>query len=510
MPVSARIYAYRKQLLVFFVLLSAVLLRTVVFTGHPGGLNQDEASIGYDAWSLLNYGVDRNGYSMPVHFLAWGSGQNTLYAYFSMPFIWIFGLNVFSVRCVNLLFGIITVLVIYLLVKKYCGFKTAIIATALTAIAPWHIMLSRWGLESNLFPAMLIISIWLMSKAFEKNLLLPVAAFSFGLCMYAYGSAYVVVSLFCLTSFIYILVKKLIPLRICIISAIIFLLVSLPVYLFVATNLFHWGSLSIGPFSIPETYVSRMTAELGFNLKNTFKYIFELLVLQYDSNNRNSLPVYGCIYLISLPFFIIGAIKLAKTKGEFRLIIFNLMICSFVLFFFYEIPNINRLNAIYLPMIICTAIGLSDILKNKSTAAAAIISYAMFFSGFCFQYFGMEYRNTVAKEFFVSFDKAILKAQEVSENNGTIYVTQRVNMPYIYVLFYTKTNPETYIKTVSFQDPNVQFQQVLSFDRYIFNTEPLRERQKGIYIVDNHEYDYMYSLSNEIYTYENYSVVVVS
>lgn len=88
------VYLYIKKnpwpLLLF--LLGAVI-RILYIGSIPPGLNQDEASIGYDAYSILHYGIDRNGVHLPIHLIAWGSGQNALYAYLSMPFIWLFGLT---------------------------------------------------------------------------------------------------------------------------------------------------------------------------------------------------------------------------------------------------------------------------------------------------------------------------------------------------------------------------------------------------------------------------------
>lgn len=106
----------KKAIIFFAVLFSGILVRLIDFPNHPSGLNQDEASIGYDAWSILNYGIDRNGVSYPVHLVAWGSGQNALYAYLSMPFIALFGLNVFSVRIVNLLFSLLTIIAVFFII----------------------------------------------------------------------------------------------------------------------------------------------------------------------------------------------------------------------------------------------------------------------------------------------------------------------------------------------------------------------------------------------------------
>ena len=71
-------------ILVCIILLLGFLVRLIGITDYPNGLNCDEASIGYEAYSLLNYGIDRNGNSWPVFLEAWGSGQNALYMYIIM------------------------------------------------------------------------------------------------------------------------------------------------------------------------------------------------------------------------------------------------------------------------------------------------------------------------------------------------------------------------------------------------------------------------------------------
>ena len=80
------------------ILFIGFAVRIVGIGSIPGGLNQDEASIGYEAFSLLKYGIDRNGIANPVHLLSWGSGQNIAYAWLCMPFIAVFGLSVFTIR----------------------------------------------------------------------------------------------------------------------------------------------------------------------------------------------------------------------------------------------------------------------------------------------------------------------------------------------------------------------------------------------------------------------------
>ena len=86
----------RQAILIGVVLVLGVFARTWEYGHLPPGLNADEASIGVEAYDLAHFGVDRNGVSYPVHFIAWGSGQNALYGYILIPFVAALGLS--SVR----------------------------------------------------------------------------------------------------------------------------------------------------------------------------------------------------------------------------------------------------------------------------------------------------------------------------------------------------------------------------------------------------------------------------
>lgn len=94
-----------------------------MFGKVPGGINQDEAYAGYEAYSLLHFGVDSHGYTNPVYLVLWGSGMDALYSYLSIPFVAILGLNKISIRLVQAIFSIIMLVFIYKLQKKVYGEK---------------------------------------------------------------------------------------------------------------------------------------------------------------------------------------------------------------------------------------------------------------------------------------------------------------------------------------------------------------------------------------------------
>ncbi|MBR1970988.1 MAG: hypothetical protein IKA18_00265, partial [Clostridia bacterium] len=103
----------------FAILAIGVLARVLFFWNIPNGINQDEAFAGYNAYSLLKYGIDTSGYAFPVYFTAWGSGMNALETYLAMPFVAIFGITAFAIRIPQVITGIFSIFVIYKLVEKY-------------------------------------------------------------------------------------------------------------------------------------------------------------------------------------------------------------------------------------------------------------------------------------------------------------------------------------------------------------------------------------------------------
>ncbi|MBE0680533.1 MAG: glycosyltransferase family 39 protein [Anaerolineales bacterium] len=155
-------------ILLSLILLLGILIRAWNFGSLPSGLNQDEASSAVDAYYLYHYGVDRNGISYPVHFIAWGSGQSLLYGYLLIPFV-ASGLNPITTRLPMLLLGVLTLPIMYLVGYRTAGRRFALIAVFLLAVSPWHIMMSRWGLEDNTLPFVFLVGYLCMLLSTRNN-----------------------------------------------------------------------------------------------------------------------------------------------------------------------------------------------------------------------------------------------------------------------------------------------------------------------------------------------------
>ena len=102
------------------LILIGVLVRGWALGAVPGGLNQDEAFAGYEAWSLLTSGVDSWGYPYPCYLVAWGSGMNALESYLAMPFLQILCRNM-NVRTERAFMAITSGAVLFTWLLRFMG-----------------------------------------------------------------------------------------------------------------------------------------------------------------------------------------------------------------------------------------------------------------------------------------------------------------------------------------------------------------------------------------------------
>ena len=85
---GSKISDRQRRMAFWAILLFAVLVRCIAFGSVPGGVNQDEAMAAVDGRALAQYGTDRFGMRLPVHFAAWQVGQmSVLLSYCMVPFI---------------------------------------------------------------------------------------------------------------------------------------------------------------------------------------------------------------------------------------------------------------------------------------------------------------------------------------------------------------------------------------------------------------------------------------
>ncbi|MBE7021883.1 MAG: hypothetical protein E7414_01525 [Ruminococcaceae bacterium] len=449
-----------------------VLIRFLFIWKFPAGLNQDEASIGYDAFADLTFGMDRNGDHNPVYSVAWGSGHSSLYLFLIKPFIALFGLNTFSVRIVNAIFGSLALFAFYGTAKKLRGPLFSLVALFMLVINPWHIMMSRWGLECNLFPNVFLIGLYFLLKGEEKRIFYPLSLFIFGLSLYAYGTSYMFVPVFLGIAAICLYRQRKIELKMLLVSAAVFIVTAIPIFLFMCINIFQLKPMDWGFLSFPRlaegryhTTVTVLGGDLVRQMLRNLGTFLKILITGNDGLIWNSIPGFGVLYMFSLPFVFLGLYSLCtdkKNKGRFLLI--TMLPAIFVLVLLSEV-NINRANIVFPLIIYLAAEGIyMTVGRGKGVFFSVITVYLASFCIFTTVYF-TSYQKKIGSAFFEGFGEALTYAAE--QTDDTIYMTEYVNAPYIFALFYEKEDPQHFIDTVDYAYKNTSVRPVNSFGRYV-------------------------------------------
>ena len=451
-----------KALLMFFAL-TAIMVRVWEFGNVPGGFNQDGAMAAVDAKALADYGTDHYGMSLPVHLTAWGYGQmSALLCYLMVPFIKLMGLNAVSARLPQLIISLLGLAVLYLFSRDAFGKKAALVVFALGSIAPWHILQSRWALDCNLYPHFFLFGIYFLNRSLEarrSKLLLCISMVMFGLCMYCYGVSIYTMPLFLLMACIYLLVKKELSIGEALLALAVWLAVAWPFILVMAINYFGWDTVEIGPFTLPYFSGSVRSNDILFFSENFFSQLWEnikslqrTVFAQGDDLPWNNIRGFGSIYLFSLPFAVLGFVwtllHLKEKPGAALLLFFFLTglwcgLCT-------NGVNINRINIIFYPQIIFTALGIYTVLcrinafpAHLGVAAAYLLAFALL----CNTYFG-SYARSMDYYFFKDFGSAVTALKDSDAER--LYITgksQGENTPYvseILTLFYHETDAEYY------------------------------------------------------------------
>ena len=148
------------------ILLIAAALRLVEPGQSPPGLNVDEAVNAWNAWSLLQTGMDQHGVPWPVFdSRGFGQGMTTVYLYALIPFQARFGLSAESARLPAAVGGVLAVLLLFYVGRRLFGGAVGLAAAGLLAINPWHIQQSRWGHMGALFPLLVLLALAAMLAA---------------------------------------------------------------------------------------------------------------------------------------------------------------------------------------------------------------------------------------------------------------------------------------------------------------------------------------------------------
>ncbi len=474
-----RNYLLYSILVIIFAL--ALFLRVYKLGEFPVGFHQDEASLGYNGYSLMLTGKDDNGNRFPLYVDMFGDNRPSGYHYLTIIPVIFFGLTEFATRFPGAIFGSATIFAIYFLVVAIFKNKSlGLISAFLLAIAPWHLVLSRASAESIVALFFILLGFGLIIHSLRNQKLLflfsgtLLASFSF----FFYHTPRIFVPLFFLSLllFLFSTLRKYKNNRYKISLIGSFLFLSIMVFIlvfFVKGGTGRYNQVNI--FSFPETKLvmeeqirengiagtSSLITRIFHNKVVNYSFAFVSNYFEYFSGSflfiKGGLPIWynvpgmGLVYVITLPFVIWGVILLAVHKDKiYKIPLIWLLIAPVTAAITTDdIPNINRAVVIF-PMIeIIAAYGFLNFinkirLKLKPIAILLVSVFLLYnFLYFLEQYFvhAPVHRNWYRNEGFGEMVKTIKNSYN---NVDRIIVTKSLGGIYPLILFYMGYDPMTY------------------------------------------------------------------
>lgn len=473
-----------KEIIIFLIIIFvAIFLRFYLLSHVPPSASLDEATIGWNAYSILQTGKDEYGYKLPVLLRAYDDYRPALYVYLVTPFIKLLGLNVLSVRMPSTLLSIFTVILSFFLAKnlfrnskinKSVGFFTAF----LLSISPWNIYISRLGHEANAGLLLIVLGIFLFLfsvKDKKRKWLFPLSVTSFAVSFYTYQSEKIFVPLMfvCLAS---IFLKDLVQMKkIFFLSFFLGFVISIPIIISSLSPQALIRFKATSAFNLENSAYQQNAAQLILDKKrgDIFGQIFHnrrsiavsIFVSQYLShlnprwiflnsgNDSFKAPGLGLLYLWEFPFILVGAFSLFKKEysNKTKAVIFSWLGVALVApSFTTDAPHAMRsLNILPVPQIL-TGLGILEVANLvKFKIFYFLFALVVFFEFFYFlnQYFYV-FPKEQSSPFQYALSKAIPFVLENKNKYKTIVFSNRDSLyqSYMFYLFYSRYDPSLYQK----------------------------------------------------------------
>lgn len=476
-----------------FIFVIACIVRFYDLNNFPVGFHIDEASLGYNGYSILHTGKDDNNHSFPLYIDIFGDNRPSGYHYLTIVPIMIFGLSEFATRFPGAIFGSITVFAFYYLTSVVTkNKKVSLIASLLIALAPWHVILSRASAESIIALFFVILGFGFVVHSFQeqKNIKLFYGIVSLIISFFFYHTPRIFVPLFSIGLGLFLspqllqLKKK--DYKLFFIGS----LFSLCIVVFCLVFLVPGGTgrfNQVNIFNHPETYLimEEQIREDGFDNRLLLETrLFHNKVVNYFikfSNNyleyfspsylfgTDWLPIWyavpnmGLLYLIELPFILYGIYSFTKinSKNSGVLLLWVLIAPLTAAITIDDIPNINRSIVMFPILELFAAYGVFSFFQRKNAKmnylipGIVLVVFVYNASYFFHQYFvhskthrtwhrsnGLSQVMNIVRDNYNSYDTII-----VGKDGGGIYPL---------ILFYMKYDPAMYQNEGSPKDKHHQ------------------------------------------------------
>jgi len=430
------------------------ILRISNLASSPAGLYIDETSIGYNAYSLIITGRDEHGKFLPLFFEAFGEYKLPIYIY-SVAFVQLFlGPTDLSVRLPAVIFGTLTILLIFFLSKELLRnnsnqtLKVYVphLAAFLLAISSWHLQFSRPGFEASVGLFFLTFALYTFFRAVRENstFVLSISTLSFVLTLYSYNSARIVTPIVLAT--LLILYFKKFPLFTWVKVLLIGTVIALPFIIFSVSleGLLRARQVSIFFQSTNNSILKQFLINYWANISPFYLFMKGDPTIAHLTSHRMSL-----LYLVESPFFFFGFAMLFIKRSREYFFVLILLLTAFIP------PAISTLNphalrsVLVLPAtVFISALGFGyflAIFKSKDFQKIAAGVFVAILSISTLRFLNVYHNKYVIDagwDWQVGIRRASQRVLEVENKYNDIYFD--LDPRRIPLVWYLKINPKLY------------------------------------------------------------------
>lgn len=491
---------YLTLLILGLIIGLAFFLRFYKVTTSPPSLNWDETSIGYNAYSILKTGKDEWGESFPLNFRSYGEYKLPVQIYASIPGIAIFGLNELGVRITPVVYGTLTVLLIYFLANQiFKNKKVGLLSAFILAVSPWHIQLTRASLESSFSVFWVVLGAILFIKGFEKGRYWVFSIIPFVIAIYTYNAARVFAPLFILALLIIYKKEVFRNFKVVFIASIIFVASVSPIILSIfsgqASARLKLVSIIDDPGFVQRVNKARGNTDLPeplprliHNKVTHFAYVFtgnylshftpDFLFISGAGHRQHHVQGMGELYWIEAPFLLVGIFFLFKNKNKWKWLVTSWILLTFipVSITVDSIPNALRTILAVIPYSMLTAYGfwkVYEMIGKKNFIKIGLVAVSLLV--FLFQFRSYQdnlynvYPKLYSRDWQYGYRQVVTYIKDHYDEYDLIVFSRTYGEPHMFTLFFLNWEPSKYQN-----DSNLNrymandWVWVLKFDKFYF------------------------------------------
>lgn len=460
-----------ESILLLIILLIAACLRFWQLGTNPASLYWDEAAIVLDAYSISQTGRDINNHSWFQPVLgSYGDFKAPVLIWLSSLTAYFFGMHPLTVRLPVALFSVLTVYLVYIVVRKMLFFdprlanhyaKLPLLSALIVSISPWSVHFGRIGFESSLSVAFLLLTmiVFLEFLQRQKNIYLFLTAPLAALAVYTYYSLRLILPLLAVALLVIFYQQLKRHLLKVFITGGAFLLLLIPMltspyyqrsqeYRLNNNNLIHHQQVIAESSRYLERYDSNVFSRLvyhryllvarDFLVNWSSHFDLDFLFFRGDTNLRQHSGYFGQFLLIFLPFYGIGMYLLFTHFRSHlsKLLGVLLLLAPIPAAMVYEVPHASRAIYLFVPFAIIIAWGIHEFSHWSKRWLLAMLSLAVLVNaGFFYADYFIEYPKRSSEAWLYSYNQVAAYVRAHYREFSQIDIDERYWFPRIFIYY---------------------------------------------------------------------------